>query len=226
MKRSLLTLFCLFLVSALSYCYGEDIRVEQTNCKFTISIPSGWTVFKDTLANTNGVNGRVLFASPLIEGAENQPDDYVMISFIPTIKTLNRLSFNQIRRSLKKQYNKQIVTDSIRVTFQGEEAVSFPTSHVSVSLLIERPSRVLECTQVLYPTVLGYISMTFYCAKTKECVSMSDMLDSFENALSIDEEYLYKEAKNKVVFNGLISLLIGLMVYVFVSIALKKKNEE
>lgn len=220
--KKLLFIICLFIFSIM-FCFGEEIQVEQINCKYCISIPEGWTVYKDTVVSSNGFDCRTLFLSLIDEREYEKPSDYVMIAFLPSLEVLDGFSFEQMRKTITRQFESGANTDSLKVVFQNIESVKENPCHFQLKFRIMKENSIIECDQVLFPTKFGYISMSFY--KHEESPrSLSAMLSSFENAITVDDDYVYSEpaSRNNLIINLLISIGIGLIVYCIISLLSKR----
>lgn len=222
--RKLLFIICYF-ISPIVFCFGEEIHVEQTNCRYCISIPEGWTIYKDTVVSSNGFACRTLFLSMLDEREFEKPSDYVMITFLPSLELLDGYSYKQMRKAITRQFKSGVNTDSLKVVFQGIESVKENPCHFQLKFLIQKENSIMECDQLLYPTKLGYISMSLYNHEESPR-SMNSLLSNFEKAISVDDDYVYSEttSRNNLFVNLLISIGIGLIVYSIISLLSKRKK--
>lgn len=215
------------------YTYGQDtIKVMQKSCKYAFVIPEGWdTIPKSVLVQK--LPGYSIDAGlyPL-QQQEYFKGNYILINFLPTIKTLNGFLLKQIRKDLVN-INKQSLlpnTDTLKVTYKGTESkILDGYCHVYTLSSIVKDSVALECVQDLLLTKFGYVSLSGY-QKESGKYALSELLDIMTKGIQIQQPYKYVEpvSKQHLTFvQVIVSVSIGLLTYIIIILFSKrKKNKE
>ena len=107
------------------YTYGQDtIQVLQKSCKYTFVIPEGWDTIPRSVLMQKLPGYSIDAGLYPLQQQEYFKGNYILINFLPTIKTLNGFPFKQIEEDLVKMNEKSLLpnTDTLRVTYKGTES--------------------------------------------------------------------------------------------------------
>lgn len=232
MMNAMLKVWIIIMLSFVAiYTYGQDtIQVLQKSCKYTFVIPEGWdTIPKSVLVQK--LPGYSIDAGlyPL-QQQEYFKGNYILINFLPTIKTLNGFPFKQIKEDLVKMNNNLLPdTDTLRVIYKGTESKKLDGyCHVYTLSSIVKDSVALECVQDLLLTKFGYVSLSGY-QKEDGKYALSELLDIMTQSVQIQQAYKYVEPTPKQHFTLLqviVSVCIGLLTYVVITLFSKRKKNK
>lgn len=227
MQKGWIIILLLFVVV---YMYGQDtIKVMQNSCKYTYVIPEGW----DTIPKS--VLMRKLPGYPIDAGLyplqqqEYFKGNYILISFLPAMKTLNGFSFKRIMKDLVEMNKQGLLpdTDTLKITYKGTESrVIDGYYHACTFSLIVKDSVALECVQDLLLAKFGYVSLSGY-QKEGGKYALSELLDIMTNSIQIQQPYKYVEPapKQHLTFVQVtISVCIGLLAYIIITFFSKRKK--
>ena len=221
----ILMLFCIKQV----YC-SITIPVILKSCKYTITIPDGWdTIPKNVIVQKIGQYPVEIAIYPNLQ-EEYFDGNYVLINFLPTMKTLNEFQFKKIVDDVINT-NKQgvIQTDTLQVTYKNTESkIENENYHIYSYSEITKDSLTLDCAQDLYLTKFGYISIISY-KKANGIYSQSEVLDSLFDKIQVQQEYKYIEfvpQQRFTIKQIAISVCIGLLVYVVLMFLSKKGKQK
>ena len=220
-------LMLLYLQQA--YC-SVTIPINNQSCKYTITIPDGWdTIPKQILTQRLGQYPVDIAIFPT-QQEEYFEANYVLINFIPTMKTLSEFQFKKIVEDVKNTSKQGIIqTDTIQVVYKKTESKSENENyHIYTYSVITKDSITLDCAQDLYLTKFGYISVMVY-KKTGGTYSLSEILDTLFDKIQVQHEYKYTESVPKQRFTIkqiAISVCIGLLVYVVLMFFSKKGKQK
>lgn len=214
------------------YTYGQDtIQVLQKSCKYTFVIPEGWdTIPRSVLMQKlpgYSIDARLY---PL-QQQEYFKGNYILINFLPTIKTLNGFPFKQIEEDLVKMNEKSLLpnTDTLRVTYKGTESKKLDGYyHVYTLSSIVKDSVALECVQDLLLTKFGYVSLSGY-QKEGGKYALSELLDLMTRNIQIQQPYKYVESASKqhiTCVQMIVSVCIGLLAYIIIILFSKRKKNK
>ena len=97
------------------YTYGQDtIQVLQKSCKYTFVIPEGWDTIPRSVLMQKLPGYSIDAGLYPLQQQEYFKGNYILINFLPTIKTLNGFPFKQIEEDLVKMNEKSLLPVSIR----------------------------------------------------------------------------------------------------------------
>lgn len=157
--------------------------------------------------------------------------NYILINFLPTIKTLNGCPFKQIEEDLVKMNKKNLLpnTDTLRVTYKGTESKKLDGyCHVYTLSSIVKDSVALECVQDLLLTKFGYVSLSGY-QKEGGKYALSELLDLMTRNIQIQQPYKYVESASKqhiTCVQMIVSVCIGLLAYIIIILFSKRKKNK
>ena len=211
-----------------AYC-SIIIPINNRSCKYTITIPDGWdTIPKSILAQKLGLHPIEIAIYPT-QQEEYFEGNYVLINFLPTMKTLNEFSFQKIVEDVTNTTKQGLSsgTDTLQVTYKGMHSKNENGNyHISTYFSIVKDSVALDCEQNLQLTKFGYISTTNY-RKANGTYSLMEMSDLLSNNIEVQQEYKYAEPvpnQHFTVKNIVISVCVGLLVYLVIMFLSKKKK--
>lgn len=216
-RMLLLAIFLPLVLFANAETKSERIPVQVKSCKFLVTVPEGWdTIPHSAFVKKLGEGSVVLALYP--KGTEYFEDKYVLLSFQPTVKSLNEFSFETIVKELKEMNdkNRKFDSDSIHVIYNGMDTFSNDGKlGVSMSLTVYNDSSSINCLQNLLMSKFGYISITCY-NKEQMTSDFEDIVQEIIKGINIDIDYLYIEPQEKSGFtftNVAIGLGAGILIF-------------
>ena len=221
-----IVLLCLF-VSHNVINASTTIKINGKSCSYSIDLPANWdTIPADTLTKRFG-KGVFDIGAYNLKNKSYFEGEFVQYLFLPTVKSLNQMTFEQIAKELKKSIdfeNKQSphgpiknVTDNF---IEDKESHSFRINSKLISGKKER-----NYTQIILLTKFGFLKIFSY-----EAVGTKPNNEQVNNLLSkikVSESYQYTEPVSKSrfnIWNILIAFAIGLVVYYSILYAPKIKQ--
>ncbi|MDR0682422.1 MAG: hypothetical protein LBG15_11340 [Dysgonamonadaceae bacterium] len=205
------------------------VSIDNRACKYAITLPEGWdtipqSFLKEKLKQFNVDMG----IYPVAQG-DYTKGYYALICFMPAVKTLNAFNFKQIVADFTKAGKQgEIKTDSMQIRFNKmntkvEEGDYYIFNYYS----IRKDTVALESCQMLQPTKFGYISVMSYIKNNEVAVSMDELSAQLSKIVTVHPDYKYVEYRKEglTFIHVLISLAIGLIVYVFIMWISKKKKQ-
>lgn len=214
------------------YTYGQDtIQVLQKSCKYTFVIPEGWDTIPRSVLMQKLPGYSIDAGLYPLQQQEYFKGNYILINFLPTIKTLNGFPFKQIEEDLVKMNEKSLLpnTDTLRVTYKGTESKKLDGYyHVYTLSSIVKDSVALECVQDLLLTKFGYVSLSGY-QKEGGKYALSELLDIMTRNIQIQQPYKYVESASKqhiTCVQMIVSVCIGLLAYIIIILFSKRKKNK
>lgn len=214
------------------YTYGQDtIQVLQKSCKYTFVIPEGWDTIPRSVLMQKLPGYSIDAGLYPLQQQEYFKGNYILINFLPTIKTLNGFPFKQIEEDLVKMNEKSLLpnTDTLRVTYKGTESKKLDGyCHVYTLSSIVKDSVALECVQDLLLTKFGYVSLSGY-QKEGGKYALSELLDIMTRNIQIQQPYKYVESASKqhiTCVQMIVSVCIGLLAYIIIILFSKRKKNK
>jgi hypothetical protein len=228
-ERKVILLFCFFY----KHVCNEYLRlrsIDNQACKYAITLPEGWdtipqSFLKEKLKQFNVDMG----IYPVAQG-DYTKGYYALICFMPAIKTLNAFNFKQIVADFTKagKQGEIIKTDSMQVRFNKmntkvEEGDYYIFNYYS----IWQDTVALESCQMFQPTKFGYISVMSYIKNNEAAVSIDELSVQLSKIVTVHPDYKYVEYRRGglTFMHVLISLAIGLIVYVLITCISKNKKQ-
>lgn len=224
-RNCVLKLLVLFLGGQM---YGNNtIAITQHSCRYVFTIPEGWdTIPRSVLSHKLGKNPVNAALFP-IEQKDYFDGNYVFISFLPTVNSLNNFNFKKIIADVNDMNQKQILalSDSIFIKLMDTKyTLDDGAFNIQTVSMISKDTLCINCLQNLYITKYGYISISSY-KKENGRYRLQDVNDVIVGSLEVSEEYLYKEPLQKEYFTIeqiAISVGLGLLVYMLLVFVNKK----
>ena len=194
-----------------------EVPVMHPSCKYTVQYPEGWdTIPSDTIKNKLN---NIEFDLGLYPVSQEYyfKGNYVLIGFMPVIKTLSSFTFNKIVEDVTA-LNKQSEFASDTMAIRFNKIIPDARNYCIHSYFsIRKDSVVLENCQSLYLAKFGYITILSY--RKTGAIPLDEMLEQLNDLIRIHPDYQYVEPpKEGITFRHLlVSLVIGLLVYVLIS---------
>jgi len=221
-----IVLLCLF-VSHNVINASTTIKINGKSCNYSIELPANWdTIPADTLTKRFG-KGVFDVGAYNMKNKSYFEGEFVQYLFLPTVKSLNQMTFEQITKELKKSIdfeNKQFQEGQIRSI--SDNFIADKESHVfriNGKLISGKKER--NYTQIILLTKFGFLKIFSY-----EAVGTKPNNEQVNNLLSkikVSESYQYTEPVSKSrfnIWNILIAFAIGLVVYYGILFAPKIKQ--
>jgi len=231
-RMFLLAVFLPLVLFANAVGTPERIPVQVQSCKFSVTVPEGWdTIPQSALAQKLGKGVAVMGLYP--KGKTDYFEEkYMVLSFLPTLNSLNNLPCKAIYDELKGMMKQNSIpnNDSIHVVYNGMDSLSAGDKfQIQSNTTIYKDSAIVNCQQILLLSRFGYICIAYY--DKNEIPSASDtVLQKLIQDIDIDNDYVYVEPHNEPTFTpGKIAIALGIGVLVYLIMTLldkrKKKNE-
>lgn len=206
------------------------IPVHNTSCKYTVCIPDGW----DTIPRS--ILKEKLKSSPFSIDAGIYPvvqsdcfsGNYSLIGFIPTVNMLNRFHFTAIVDDIANMNKSNAIhNDTLHVYCEKTEPVIRDTNCcVNSYFSIVNKNDSLKNCQTLHLTKFGYVSVLSY--EKEGAVPITEIIEQLSDMIQIHADYRYslpESPKGITIKHILISLCIGLAVYVLITLLQKQKKQ-
>lgn len=225
----LLTVFLSLPLFANANNMQNVIYVQVQSCKFSFTVPEGWdTIPHSEIAKKLGKDIAVLGLYP--NGQEEYfRNEYVIMSFLPTVECLNNMPFEKIVENLEKmngQKSNMSQSDTIRIAYHGmSSSTNDNRFQIHTSMTIYKDSVKMNCLQNLLLTKFGYVSVAYY-EKKQTCRKYSDVMQKIILGVKIHDDYIYIEPQKESVFTPVkiaMSIGIGVLVYLIMVLFDKKK---
>jgi hypothetical protein len=210
--------------------YASDtVSIDNRACKYVITLPEGWdTIPRSFLRERLGSFDVDMGIYPVAQG-DYTKENYVLVRFIPAIKTLNAFNFKQIVADFAKSgKQEEIKTDSLQVRFNKMDTkVKEGDYYIFSYYSIRKDTVALESCQMLQPTKFGYVSIMSYTKNNEAAVSIDELSALLSKIVTVHPDYKYVEYRKEglTFIHVLISLAIGLIVYVFIMWISKKRKQ-
>lgn len=221
-----IVLFCL-CVSHNVINASTVIKINGKSCNYSIDLPANWdTIPADTLSKRFG-KGVFDIGAYNLKNKSYFEGEFVECLFLPTLKLLNQLTFEQITKELKNSIdieNKQSSHGPIKnVTnnfIADKESYTFRINGKLISGKKER-----NYTQIILLTKFGFLKIFSYEAVGPK--RNNEQANDLLSKIKVSESYKYTEpiSKSKLnIWNILIAFTIGLVVYYCILYAPKIKQ--
>ena len=218
----------LFILSIICIpVFAFNIEISQSACKYTIDVPEGWdTIPKEVLKTKLGILNMDLGMYPVAQ-KDYFSGNYVLIGFMPTVSTLNKLTFKQIISDVSKMNSQGVInSDTLKVLFDkmipNEEEGNY---HIQNYFSVLKDTLTVKSCNTLYLTKFGYISVVSY-QNTEGLILLDDVNNQMSDIIKIQQDYTYSAPiPQGIPFKKIaISLAIGLLVYVLITYFPKLKR--
>lgn len=224
---------CVLCLLALFLCgqiYGTTITIAQHSCQYVFTIPEGWdTIPQSVLSHKMGKTSVNAGLFP-VQQKDYFDGNYVLISFLPTISSLNNFNLEKIIADVNEMNKSQVLTlsDSLSIELLDTKYTSDNgVFNIQTESMVSKDTLCINCLQNLYITKYGYISIYNY-KKENGQYCLQDVNDAIVGSLKVLEEYQYKEPMQKEYFTTeqiAISVGLGLLLYMFLVFINKNKNK-
>jgi hypothetical protein len=203
-----------------------EIPVTRPSCKYTAQIPAGWNSIPMDTIQTKLKQHQIKFDIGLYPASQEHYFDgnYVLTGFMPTTQALSSLTFDQIVTdvtTLNKQ--SEITSDTLNVRF--DKIIPGNRNDCLHSyFFIRKDTVILENCQSLYPTKFGYVVVLSY--RKANGIPLDEMREQLGNLIQIHPDYQYTEPEKRGITlrHLFVSLAIGALVYVLISVLTKKRS--
>jgi hypothetical protein len=209
----------------------KTVHVRHSSCEYIVSIPEGW----DTIPV--GVLRERLKSSPFgidmgiypLAQTDYFSGNYSLISFTPTVNMLNKFPFAAIVEDIKNMNkSSEIHNDTLHSYFKNIEPVIRDANYFVNSYfhIVNKDVSVKNC-QTLHLAKFGYVSVLSY--EKEGAVPIATILGQLSDMIQIQEDYKYsfiEKGKGITIRHLLISLSIGLIVYVLITFLQKSKQQQ
>jgi len=207
----------------------ERIPVQVQSCKFSVAVPEKWdTIPQSALDQKLGKGVAVLGLYPK-DQVDPFRERYIILSFMPTVKGLNSLSYDAIFENLKEMNEKNHMpdTDSLRVVYNGMERFSNDGKFwICTSITVYKDSVNVNCLQNLLLSKFGYINVTYY-DKSYITPDYEDVVQKMTQNIDVDDDYLYVEPQKESAFTpGKIAIALGVGILVYLMMVLLDKRKK
>ena len=209
--------------------YGKiSIPIARQSCKYSIDISDGWdTIPQNVFLQKLGKFPLDIGLYPVCQ-KDYFDGNYIFISFLPTMKTLNGFKFDAIVEEVLAMNRKNMpANDSLKILNSKSEIVNGKYC-IQTEFSALKDSISIACFQSLYLTKFGYISVTGY-KKPNGTYQIKDVSTSVLNGINVESDYQYQEPQGGARFSVkqiLMAIGIGFVVYLMLAYVpglLKKK---
>lgn len=208
----------------------DCIPVQVKSCKFSIPVPESWdTIPQNALEQKLGKGVAILGLYPK-EQALFFEEKYIILSFMPTVKGLNSMSFDTIFDKLKEmnERNRMPDTDSLRIIYNGMDRFSKDGKFwIRTSMTVCMDSANVNCVQNLLLSKFGYISVAYY-DKSFVTPDFENTIQKMVQGIDVDDDYVYVESHKDSAFTPAkiaIALGVGILVYLIMVLLDKRKKK-
>ena len=200
-----------------------EIPVAHPACRYAVQPPAGWdTIPLDTIKSKVD---KIEVAVGLYPAAQERYFDgsYVLISFMPTIKTLSSFTFEQIVAdvaALNKQ--SELTSDTLSVRF--DKIVPDAQNYCLHSYFsIWKDTVAVQNCQSLYLTKFGYVAALSY--RKSGAAPPDEAPEPLSGLIQVHPDYQYAAPKKGGItfWHLLASLAIGLLAYALIAKFTKKR---
>ncbi len=218
----LIILVILICYSSLVLSFAEDsgtIKINRIYCKYSIEIPVGWdTIRTDTLINRFG---KGIFDAGLYNSETKAyfNNSYIQYLFIPTIKPLNQLTFNQITKEVRNSINlSNRYSQDPKISLTVNNFKADPENHLFIiSGKVASGIKERRYAQIILVTKFGYLEIMSYEALFGESKSLANKelfaTVKVENGFQyIEKPYGFKLNK----WHFLLSVFLGFIVFIII----------
>jgi len=225
-----LFLFLLFFYGNVEIKASNAVTILNKGCNYSINIPEGW----DTIPNTVLQEKLKQYNADLGIYPITQKDyfngNYALFVFVPTIKTLNLLTFEQIVSEQEKQKKQgEINNDTLHVRFiQAYPEVKDGAYSIYRYYKAQHRSDSLNTCQALRLTKFGYVMVLAYQKDIAGTIPIEKVSALLSGSISVQPDYIYSEPQKKGISlkHILISLAIGVLAYVVITVISKIKKKK
>lgn len=205
---------------------ATTIEVKTKSNIYTVKAPCGWdTIPRDTLNIRFGPDA--IDIGLYKKGNETYFEgEYIQYIFLPTVKSLNQFSFEQITKDFEESIshtNKQPDIDSIQVVTYDFRVIKEQKCFY-VNGTIKSNSKERNFTQCIIPAKFGFLKIIYYSSilgmRDTNSISIQEVLAN----TVINENYIYTEPEPKfqlTMWHFILAFSIGLIVFALIQYAPK-----
>jgi len=209
--------------------YAVKLPVNNGACKYSVALPDGWDTIPQTFI-TEKLQQQLKVDAAIypVEQSDYTEGNYALIGFMLMLKSLNAFTFKQIVAEIDKSNRLgEIHSDTINIAYAGIDTLSQNGIYRIFSRFsIEKDTVTVKSCQMLFLTKFGYVSVVAY-RKGNQGKPLNEISALLTNIISVEPDYQYKEFEKKGIGlkHILISLLIGVIVFLIISVTSKKKQQ-
>jgi hypothetical protein len=217
MKKLFIPIVMLFLLVSHNLINASTtIKINGKSCNYSIELPANWdTIPADTLTKRFG-RGVFDIGTYNLKNKSYFEGGFVQYLFLPTLKSLNQMTFEQITEELKNS-----------IDFENKQSPHGPIKNVTDNFIADKERHVFRIngklisgkkernyTQIILLTKFGFLKIFSYEAVGAK--SNNEQVNDLLSKVEVSESYKYIEHASKSgfnIFNLLIAFAIGLVVY-------------
>ena len=213
---------CLNISISLFAVDAKICNYSDFYCKYNLTIPSGWdTIPRHVLVEKNEMYKNIHFALYPMSQSDYFTPKSMLITFVPTAKSLNLFTFREIEQTLNKQ------TESDSVYLDGRESDVENGRYIFIiSSSLDNDTISLRCKQYMLLTRFGYLTVFDYLKGEEDTLFMSGR--SLISNVVVDNDYIYSEPKRKGgldLKSVIYALAIGVIVYIVMTLFQKRRHK-
>lgn len=206
------------------------VNINQQSFRFSMTIPDGWDSIPSAEIKKKFGDMPIVLALYPKKQDSYFLNNYVLITVMPTVKSLDNYKFNdivtQVKQMAKTVQYKQ--SDTLRIDGETIDSYVFEDGfHVTNNMNIFKDSIVWACVQDLLLTKFGYISIASYSKDRETQLQSNNVAKIISQNIKVDSDYKYVEPKTNSLFtirNIAISVGVGILVFMIMSFIGKKKK--
>jgi hypothetical protein len=207
------------------------IHVHHSSCDYTVYIPDGWDTIPSNILKEKLKLSSVNIDLGIYPVAQTDyfSGNYSLISFIPTVNMLNKFPFAAIVEDIANMNkSSEVHNDTLHTYFENIEPIIRDTNYsVNSYFSIVNNDNSLKNCQTLYFAKFGYVSVLSY--EKEGAVPIRIVIGQLSDMIKIQPDYKYsfiEKGKGITIKHILISLSIGLIVYVLIMFVQKSKQKQ
>ena len=192
-------LILLFLYGTIELTASNVVTVTNQGCNYSVAIPAGWDTIPQTIIKERLQQYNVDLGIYPITQEDYFAGNYALFTFIPTLKSLNQLTFNQIVSDQKNLIHQgEVGNDTLRVRFiQTHSEVKDSTYSIYNRYEIRHNANSFNNCQLLRLTKFGYIMVLAYEKDTEGTIAIEEVSALLSESISIHPDYIYVEPRKK-----------------------------
>jgi hypothetical protein len=203
---------------------GKLFAVDVEYPYYKVHLPSGWdSIPADTLSEKLPQMKIDLGLYP-----ESQVSyfsgNYVLTGFMPSYQALVNFTFQQILESITIQNQNSAISNDTMVVHLDTMIVDFDKKCVNNYFTVRKDTVIVYNCQTLYLTKFGYVTVLSY--QKEGSIPLVEVQNQLSDIIRIKPDYQYKEPEKQGITtkNILFSLLIGIIIFIIISLSTKKKK--
>lgn len=226
-KNVALSLLMIFFICGMQI-FAQQVNVLHKGCRYAVNIPTGWDTIPNAILKEQFPQLNFDLGMYPVAQEDYFSTQYVLIGFSPTFNALNSFSFSQISDDIQKMSTQSnIDSDTLSVISDSIVPVNnHPNYWVNNYLTIRKDTSMVKSCQTLYLSKFGYITLMAY-QKEESSMPVSSIVNIFTSTdiIQVEDDYKYfpPQKKSFPVKYLLISLGIGIIVYVLIAFFSKKR---